>query len=162
MNGTAGWHADPTGRHEVRYFDGASWTEHVSNAGIQGTDPPTLAAPDAVASPSTVTAPAQVVGQPPPSNGFAVIALVGGVIGVLCGLIPILSIPALIGGVLAIVFGIAARNRAKRYGITGKGMATAGVILGCIAIVFGIIGFIIVQNAVDDLKNNSNSMHVVR
>ena len=32
------WHPDPTGRHELRYFDGAQWTEHVSSAGVAGTD----------------------------------------------------------------------------------------------------------------------------
>lgn len=34
-----GWSADPTGRYELRYHDGARWTDHVSNAGQQGTDP---------------------------------------------------------------------------------------------------------------------------
>jgi len=34
------WSSDPYGRHEQRYFDGSSWTEHVSDAGVQGTDPP--------------------------------------------------------------------------------------------------------------------------
>lgn len=35
----ANWYADPTGRHELRYFDGARWTNHVSDKGITGTDP---------------------------------------------------------------------------------------------------------------------------
>ena len=35
----AAWHPDPTGRHELRYWDGSRWTEHVSNQGIQGSDP---------------------------------------------------------------------------------------------------------------------------
>ena len=35
-----GWNRDPYGRHEVRYYDGTSWTEHVSDQGIQGMDPP--------------------------------------------------------------------------------------------------------------------------
>jgi DNA-binding XRE family transcriptional regulator len=46
-----GWHADPWGRHEVRYFDGNAWTEHVSDAGQVGTDPPD--------------------GPPPPATGLA-------------------------------------------------------------------------------------------
>ncbi len=33
------WHPDPTGRHELRYWDGTRWTEHVSDAGTTGTDP---------------------------------------------------------------------------------------------------------------------------
>lgn len=33
-----GWHADPHGAHELRYHDGAGWTNHVSTAGVQSTD----------------------------------------------------------------------------------------------------------------------------
>jgi hypothetical protein len=36
----AEWAADPTDRHEYRYWDGAAWTEHVSDAGTVGSDPP--------------------------------------------------------------------------------------------------------------------------
>lgn len=36
----AGWYADPSGRFELRYWDGSQWTEHVSRAGQQYTDPP--------------------------------------------------------------------------------------------------------------------------
>ena len=36
----AGWYADPAGRYELRYWDGGAWTEHVSRAGQQYTDPP--------------------------------------------------------------------------------------------------------------------------
>ena len=35
----AGWHPDPMGRHELRYFDGSSWTEHVADGGVTSTDP---------------------------------------------------------------------------------------------------------------------------
>jgi len=35
----AGWHPDPTGRHEHRYWDGSQWTEHVSDAGTGTADP---------------------------------------------------------------------------------------------------------------------------
>lgn len=36
----AGWYADPSSRFELRYWDGSQWTEHVSRAGQQYTDPP--------------------------------------------------------------------------------------------------------------------------
>jgi hypothetical protein len=35
-----GWLIDPTGRHEKRYWSGSEWTEHVSDAGVPGTDAP--------------------------------------------------------------------------------------------------------------------------
>jgi hypothetical protein len=35
----AGWKADPTGRHQLRYWDGSHWTEHVADARQQARDP---------------------------------------------------------------------------------------------------------------------------
>ncbi|MFG6476907.1 DUF4041 domain-containing protein [Microbacterium sp. P06] len=35
----SGWFADPTGRRELRYWDGTTWTEHVVDAGVQTVDP---------------------------------------------------------------------------------------------------------------------------
>ncbi len=32
------WQADPHKRHELRYWDGTRWTEHVSNAGVVAVD----------------------------------------------------------------------------------------------------------------------------
>src|SRR3954451_5747052 len=37
----ANWYPDPIGRHELRYYDGTTWTEHVSDHGRQSVDPPT-------------------------------------------------------------------------------------------------------------------------
>lgn len=34
------WYPDPFGRHELRYYDGNQWTEHVSSHGRQSVDPP--------------------------------------------------------------------------------------------------------------------------
>ena len=36
----ANWYKDPSGRFELRYWNGTQWTEHVSTAGKQSTDPP--------------------------------------------------------------------------------------------------------------------------
>ena len=35
----ASWLADPTGAHELRYWNGWSWTEHVSDQGTPDQDP---------------------------------------------------------------------------------------------------------------------------
>jgi hypothetical protein len=34
----AGWHPDPLGRHQQRYWDGSSWTVHVSDGGVTTVD----------------------------------------------------------------------------------------------------------------------------
>ena len=36
----AAWYADPSKRFELRYWDGAEWTEHVARGGQQFTDQP--------------------------------------------------------------------------------------------------------------------------
>lgn len=35
----AGWYGDPTGRHDLRYWDGKTWTRHVSDDGILSAEP---------------------------------------------------------------------------------------------------------------------------
>jgi uncharacterized protein YxjI len=51
----ANWYPDPAGRHELRYYDGSQWTEHVSSGGKQAVDPVSPAAP-----PVNAASPAQV------------------------------------------------------------------------------------------------------
>jgi hypothetical protein len=38
---SAGWHPDPTGRHQHRYFDGTNWTDTVADDGRTSSDPVT-------------------------------------------------------------------------------------------------------------------------
>lgn len=35
----AAWLADPAGRHQLRYWDGTTWTAHVADAGVTARDP---------------------------------------------------------------------------------------------------------------------------
>jgi hypothetical protein len=73
-------------------------------------------------------APAVLAAARPASNGFAVASLILGVAGLTC-------LP-LIGGMLAVVFGLVARGQIKRepQRVTGKGMATTGVVLGIVSL----------------------------
>jgi len=67
----AAWHPDPFGRHQMRYWDGAKWTEHVSNQGKQSVDPPTGAAAPVLGQQSAEKVQAQVAkaGVAPVSGG---------------------------------------------------------------------------------------------
>jgi Na+/proline symporter len=81
--------------------------------------------------------------------------LVCGIVGAIFGLIPILGIPALALGLVAFVLGFMGRGRAKRDPTAGrKGAATAGIILGVIAIALGIAGLVIVNDTVNDLDRS--------
>ena len=46
MSHPANWYPDPNGRHELRYWDGNAWTDHVSDQGVQSTDPVTPVPPE--------------------------------------------------------------------------------------------------------------------
>ena len=61
----ASWQPDPTGQHELRYWDGTAWTEHVSDGGTQSTAPLDIAAapPTAPASAPTGDAFAGLSGE---------------------------------------------------------------------------------------------------
>ncbi len=97
-----------------------------------------------------------VVFVQPLGNGFAITALVCGIIGAVVGLIPILAVPALIMGILALVFGIAGWKRANKLRAK-KGIAVAGVVLGVLAVTLSIVGFVIVHHAFSSLDHAINS-----
>jgi hypothetical protein len=66
VDSPAGWHPDPYRTHELRYFDGSSWTEHVSDQGQASTAP--AAYPSApTTSPAAPTATLTPVPTPEPS-----------------------------------------------------------------------------------------------
>jgi uncharacterized protein YxjI len=51
----ANWHPDPTGRHEFRYWDGMTWTHHVSDRGVTSLDDPASPMPPSSAQPVVPT-----------------------------------------------------------------------------------------------------------
>ncbi|MDP2289608.1 MAG: DUF2510 domain-containing protein [Actinomycetota bacterium] len=69
------WQPDPTHRHQLRWWDGAGWTDHVSDNGVAGIDPPGFIA-SAAATAITPAPPASpwgapAVGAPPPATAHA-------------------------------------------------------------------------------------------
>ena len=53
----ASWLPDPSGTHELRYWNGTAWTEHVSDQGVTGQDAPAAPLPP----------PAPAFAPPPPA-----------------------------------------------------------------------------------------------
>jgi hypothetical protein len=68
---------------------------------------------------------------PPKTDGQAIAALVCGIVGVLC----------FISAIVAIVLGVSARRRIDQSNgqLTGRGMATAGFVLGIIWVALTVV-----------------------
>jgi hypothetical protein len=66
MMESAGWHPDPSLRHEYRYWDGSVWTDTVADSGLVTVDP-LIAAPASkpVAAAPPFASPAGTAWQPP-------------------------------------------------------------------------------------------------
>jgi len=104
---------------------------------------------------ATRTPPTQVVVVAEGGNGIAVSALAVGIGGVVTGLVPLLAVPAGICGLLAVVFGFIGRTAVDKEATrSGKKTATTGIVLGCIAVMFSVIGLVLVDNAVNYLSNH--------
>jgi hypothetical protein len=89
-----------------------------------------------------------------PGRGFAITALVCGIIGAALGLAAGLTFGIVIPlGVVAIVFGVIALVRRSRAHLP-RGMAIAGTVLGGIALTLGIIGVVVFNDAVNELDED--------
>jgi hypothetical protein len=60
----ASWLPDPSGGHELRYWNGHAWTEHVSDRGATSVEPP----------PPDLPGPLDAAGPPPPRSPAAAAA----------------------------------------------------------------------------------------
>jgi ABC-type transport system involved in cytochrome bd biosynthesis fused ATPase/permease subunit len=93
----------------------------------------------------------------PPSKGMAVAALVCGIVGAFFGLIPLTAFFAMPLGLVAFILGLIAARKIKRAGHKA-GMARAGWLLGAVAVVLAIIGFAIMNSAVNKLQSDLDNI----
>ena len=119
------WLPDPSGRHQLRWWDGAQWTEHVSDHGEATTDQPGEAGfPPPPPAGSGLDAPQQ-------RSGRATASLVLGIVGIL--VFPVVC------STLAIIFGaMAIRDIGDDDRIAGRSMAWWGLGLGIAGLVIGL------------------------
>jgi hypothetical protein len=98
----AQWYSDPLRRHQYRYWNGSTWTEHVSDAGKQSLDPPTPVTASTANSATGTHKPFSHASQIPWSNtkrgnlifGWTAVALIGGLVLFLAAIPTITGAPA--------------------------------------------------------------------
>jgi hypothetical protein len=97
----------------------------------------------------------------PQTNGPAVASLVIGIIGLITGFFPGFG---LILGIIAIVLAVMGLRRASESNGNGRGMAVAGLVLGIIAAIFGLLAFAVlntVSTSVNDLQNQIDQLPTI-
>lgn len=100
--------------------------------------PAPIAAAPIVPSPMSPSGAPGSMAQVQRTNGFAIAALVLGIIG---------------GSILAIVFGHVARSQIRTSGEKGAGMATAGLVLGYIWLALTIVYMIFLVSVLNSLNS---------
>ena len=106
----------------------------------------------------------RVVTKPARTSAAAAFALAVGTAAFVCVLIVILSPIGLVLGIIGLILGVLGMRAARRVGITGKGVAIAGLVLSALAIVISIAfaaGMVTVLNndsAVDRVEQQVDQM----
>ncbi len=134
-----GWHPDPTGRFEFRYFNGERWTADVSLHGQRYVDPAGVAPPAATGFPAGAWAPAPI--DPTHRKGFAITSFVLGLGALATGWIPFVFVLGAVSGIVAIVLGIVALRRIARSQAGGRSFAIIGILLSVLAFGACVVGF---------------------
>jgi TM2 domain-containing membrane protein YozV len=130
------WNNDPTGRHQMRFWDGEAWTDSVSDNGIVGTDPLNILSPSLLSgAPQPPVMPPPAYGQVAygqPTGGPESQKLAAGLCGILLGGFGVHKF--ILGykteGIIMLVIGLVG-------GLLTCGMATG--VMGLIGLIEGII-----------------------
>ncbi|MFH8615213.1 DUF4352 domain-containing protein [Streptomyces sp. NPDC017979] len=102
----------------------------------------------------------------PLRNGLGTAALILGIIGLITGPIPFVFWLGGTLGLLALILGLVGRGRAKRGEASNRRSATAGSIIGGVAMALGVVGAIltvqITNDAVDELDKSLDEATAVQ
>jgi hypothetical protein len=144
-----GWYADPLGRFELRYHNGATWTADVSTGGERFVDPLGLD----VAQQSGHTARSDTTENA--RTPLATASMVLGIVAVATAWMPFVVVVGAVAALLALVFGMLAIRRAGPSG-AGRSRAMVGVITGgsgLLAAVLGAVLTVVVLDVYDSYLN---------
>ncbi|MEK7426411.1 MAG: DUF2510 domain-containing protein [Actinomycetota bacterium] len=132
LDNAGGWHPDPSGRYEFRWFNGTTWTQDVSIDGVRYVDD------------------GRTVVAPPPSKTLAVVGFLLGLASLMVEWMPFLFVLGAFGAIAAIAIGIVALRRAGDGRVAGRGFAIAGLALGGAAVPLCSVGVLLTLATIDE------------
>lgn len=95
---------------------------------------------------------------PPPKNGFGVVALILGLVGLLFSLMPITGFVAVILGITGLILGLVGVGRIRSRRATNVKTTIVGVTASVAALAVGIWGITVFFGAVDQLGKDLSSL----
>jgi hypothetical protein len=139
---SAGWHPDPSGRYDFRYYNGQRWTSDVSVAGQRFVEP-------------SVAPAMSPVPQFDPANrrGLALASFCVGLSSLLVAWLPFVFVLGIVGAIVAVVLGCIARGRIRRNEAGGQGFVTAGLLLAVAALAASVLGFMFTRVVLRELDH---------
>ncbi len=139
---SAGWHPDPSGRYDFRYYNGQRWTSDVSVAGQRFVEP-------------SVAPAMSPVPQFDPANrrGLALASFCVGLSSLLVAWLPFVFVLGIVGAIIAVVLGCIARGRIRRNEAGGQGFVTAGILLSVAALAASVLGFMFTRVVLRELDD---------
>lgn len=138
----AGWYRDPQATSpRLRYWNGASWTEHV--APPAGAHPPDGGHADAWRTPLPSVSQGSVAGSGENPSDVVHWLLPTGRSwqSIAAGYLGLVSLVVFILGPAAVVLGILGLRAADRQGSHGRGRSIFGIVTGCLGTAFGLMLF---------------------
>ena len=149
MTWPPGWHPDPMGRSEFRYYNGERWTSDVSINGQRYVDNLDGSAPMGGGQPGWgPSTPATRT----PSRAYAVGSFWVAFGSALCGWIPFIFVIAIGGAVVAFIFGVMALRRERRQPARGRGYAIAGIVMAVAALGSSTVGFLLTRTVMREVN----------
>lgn len=144
MTEPTGWHPDPSGRYEFRWFNGTAWTRDVSVSGVRYLD-------DLAGSVHPGGRPSSA-----PTGTMAVIGFVLGLAALLVAWMPFVFVLAGIAAVAAITLGIVVVRRARSGRALRHRLAVAGLVLGVAALALCPVGVVLTAKTIDEFDAYTN------
>ncbi len=141
----AGWFPDPTGRFEVRYFNGRDWTADVADDGRRMVDPAGITRPGSSGNPTGTTP-----GRNRPATAGMIVAIVAASLTWL----PFIVVLGVVAAVVALALSIVGLRRSGRDGGRSTAIAGLSIALGALLLaVLGVVLSVLVYEELDAFRN---------